>query len=137
VLGAPGLLQVATHFHLNVSRTTSLQGGGTVPACRGASDHRHLPANACLLYNMKDDSRTSRRFFFRHRVVDNSHLPRKLSEIRTYANGASASLNPDLACSSCPTTDTRVMISDTTKTPWDSIGLLARQDANSISKCAF
>lgn len=86
---------------------------------------------------MKDDRRTSRRVFFRHRVVDNSHLPRKLSEIRTYAGGASALLNPNLTCSSCPTTDTRFMISDTTKTPWDSIGLLARQDANSISKCAF
>jgi V8-like Glu-specific endopeptidase len=66
-------------------------------------------------------------------VEDNSHLPRRLSEIRTYAENASASLNPDLACESCPTTDTRVMVSDTTETPWDAIGLLARQDANSIS----
>ena len=70
------------------------------------------------------------------RVEDSGHLPRRLSEVgaRTFANGTSASLNPDLACNGCPQTDTRVMVNDTTETPWDSIGLLARQDSNDISK---
>ena len=69
------------------------------------------------------------------RVADSSHLPRRLSEIRSYATGASASLNPNLACTGCPNTDTRTEITDTQVTPWDAVGLLARQDANSISKC--
>ena len=69
-------------------------------------------------------------------MEDSSHLPRRLSEIRTFAANSSASLNPDLACDGCPTTDTRVEVQDTTATPWDAIGLLDRADANSISKWA-
>ena len=50
------------------------------------------------------------------RLGDASRLPRRLSEIETdgqaarrlLQGGASASLNPDLACQGCPTTDTRV-----------------------------
>lgn len=51
-----------------------------------------------------------------HRLGDASHLPRRLSDIETdgqaarrlLQGGASASLNPDLACQGCPTTDIRV-----------------------------
>mmetsp|Transcript_16296 Transcript_16296/g.48870 ORF Transcript_16296/g.48870 Transcript_16296/m.48870 type:complete len:527 (+) Transcript_16296:514-2094(+) len=68
-------------------------------------------------------------------VESSEHLPRRLSEVvgRTFANDTSASLNPDLACNGCPQTDTRVTVNDTEATPWNSVGLLARQDANDIS----
>ena len=70
------------------------------------------------------------------RVEDAGHLPRRLSEVRvrTLAD-TSASLNPDLACTGCPQSDTRVPVNDTEEMPWDALGLLARQDANDISKC--
>lgn len=70
------------------------------------------------------------------KISDASHLPRRLSELgsaQTYAQDTSASLNPNLACENCPTTDTRIRVTDTTEAPWDAIGLLARQDANAIS----
>lgn len=71
-------------------------------------------------------------------MESSEHLPRRLSEVvgRSFANetSTSASLNPDLACNGCPQTDTRVTVNDTEATPWNSVGLLARQDANDISK---
>ncbi len=70
------------------------------------------------------------------RVEDTGHLPRRLSEVkvRTLA-GTSASLNPNVTCSGCPQTDTRVPVNNTEETPWDALGLLARSDANDIAKC--
>lgn len=83
---------------------------------------------------------------FTKTVTDSSQLPRRLSEVgtaQTYAadaSGTSVSLNPKLACATCPATDTRTLVQDTTIIPWDAIGLLARQDATSlaagISQCS-
>ena len=53
---------------------------------------------------------------------------------RDDASSTSANANPDLACSGCPTTDTRTEVTDTTAAPWDAIGLLMREEQQALTE---
>ncbi len=67
-------------------------------------------------------------------------LPRSLLDIERawgYQSSASANPNPDLQCQGCPTTDTRVRVTDTTEDPFTAIGLLAREEQMALSACVL
>ena len=80
-------------------------------SCHDDCHERHTACAACQPPNLPRPAVVPR-------LGDASHLPRRLSDIETdgqaarrlLQSGASASLNPDLACQGCPTTDTRVQV---------------------------
>lgn len=104
---------------------------GSVLACRRCMGHSRPPwcRNRRRLWGLQKGPAV------RRRVEDAGHLPRRLSEVSRTLADTTASLNPDLACNGCPTSDTRVPVNNTKVAPWNALGLLALQDAYSISRC--
>ena len=64
-------------------------------------------------------------------------LPRSLLGVEKelgYASTPAANANPDLACSGCPSTDTRSEVTNTTAAPWNAIGLLMREEQQALTE---